>query len=198
MESRLKINRMVSMAIFIAIIVVLQIVGSFIKFGSFSISLVLVPIVVGAAIHGAKAGAIFGTTFGIVVLINCIYGVDVGGNMLWVANPVLTALLCLLKGALAGFAAGLVYSAISKKNVYLGVVCAAIICPVVNTGIFIAAMIFLFRDTLLLWAGNTPFLYFSFTGLAGVNFLVELGVNIVLSPGVVRIINGAKKFTANA
>lgn len=44
-----KIKKMVGLAIFTAIVVVLQLLGSFIKVGSFSISLVLIPIVVGAA-----------------------------------------------------------------------------------------------------------------------------------------------------
>lgn len=184
---------MVGMAIFIAIIVVLQIVGSFIRFGAFSISLVLIPIVVGAAMYGPAAGAVFGGAFGAVVLVNTISGADIGAHMLWVVNPAITAVLCLAKGILAGYAAGLVYLALSKKNIYTGTICAAFVCPVVNTGIFIAAMNIFYRDTLALWAGNSSILYYSFMGLAGTNFLLELGVNIVLSPAVVRIINAVKK-----
>jgi len=187
-----KVNRMVGMAIFIAIIVVLQVFGNFIKVGTFSISLVLVPIVIGAAIYGAGSGAVLGGAFGVIVLINCINGTDIGGNMLWTANPAITAVLCLLKGILAGFVAGVVYSAISKKNVYIGVICAALVCPVVNTGIFITAMIFLYRDTLTLWAGDSNIIYYSLVGLAGINFFIEMGVNIVLSPVIIRIINAAK------
>lgn len=190
--SGIQISRMVGMAIFIAIVVVLQIVGSFIRFGAFSITLVLIPIVVGAAMYGAAAGAVLGGAFGIVVLVNCINGVDAGGNMLWVANPALTAALCLVKGILAGFISGLVYSAISKKNIYIGTICAAFICPIVNTGIFLAAMILFYHDTLILWAGDSSLIYYLFIGLAGVNFLLEMGANIVLSPAIVRIINAAK------
>ena len=157
-----KVNRMVGMAIFIAIIVVLQVFGNFIKVGTFSISLVLVPIVIGAAIYGAGSGAVLGGAFGVIVLINCINGTDIGGNMLWTANPAITAVLCLLKGILAGFVAGVVYSAVSKKNVYIGVICAALVCPVVNTGIFITAMIFLYRDTLTLWAGDSNIIYYAY------------------------------------
>ena len=187
-----KVNRMVGMAIFIAIIVVLQVFGNFIKVGTFSISLVLVPIVIGAAIYGAGSGAVLGGAFGVIVLINCINGTDIGGNMLWTANPAITAVLCLLKGILAGFVAGVVYSAVSKKNVYIGVICAALVCPVVNTGIFVTAMIFLYRDTLTLWAGDSNIIYYSLVGLAGINFFIEMGVNIVLSPVIIRIINAAK------
>jgi uncharacterized membrane protein len=184
---------MVGIAIFIAIIIVLQLLGSFVKFGSFSISLVLIPIVVGAAMYGAAAGAIFGATFGVVVLINCINGVDAGGNMLWAANPALTALLCLAKGTLAGYAAGLVYKKLSEKNVSIGVICAAVVCPVVNTGIFIAGMLLFYRETLTLWAAGSQLIYYALVGLAGINFLLELVANIVLSPAVVRIIKATGK-----
>lgn len=191
----LKINRMVGIAIFIAIIIVLQSIGSFIKFGSFSISLVLVPIAVGAAIYGEMAGAIFGATFGAVVLFNCINGADIGGNMLWVSNPAVTSILCMGKGMLAGLFAGLAYTTVSKltKKPYIGAICAAFVCPVVNTGIFLAGMAIFFHDTLTIWAGGSNIIYYTFIGLAGVNFILELSVNIVLSPVIVRILNVLQK-----
>jgi thiamine transporter ThiT len=188
----LKINKMVGMAILLALIVALQIVATFIKFGSFSITLALTPIVVGAAMYGATAGAVFGGAFGIVVLAACIGGADIGGNILWVANPALTAVLCITKGAAAGFCAGLIYSAVSKKNIYAGVISAAVICPIVNTGIFIAAMSLFYSETLIAWAAGENLIYYALIGLTGVNFLLEFGINLVLSPAVVRIINALK------
>jgi len=184
---------MVGMAIFIALIVVLQTVATFIKFGPFSITLALVPIVVGAAMYGSSAGAVLGGAFGVVVLIYTITGADAGAYVLWTANPLLTAVLCLVKGILAGWLAGLVYAAISKKNMTAAAFCAAFVCPIVNTGIFIAAMIFLYRDTLAAWAGGANVIYYAFIGLTGINFLLEFGLNFVLGPVVARIVYIAKK-----
>ena len=48
---------------------ILQLLGSFIKIGPVSISLVLIPIVIGAAVYGLKTGAWLGLVFGIVVLL---------------------------------------------------------------------------------------------------------------------------------
>ena len=186
-------QRIAGIGIFAAIIVVLQILGSFIQFGTVAISLVLVPIVIGAALYGKAAGAGLGGVFGLVVLGMSIGGVDVGGHMLWAANPVATTLVIMLRGILAGGAAGLVYGLISKKNKFAGVIGAAIICPVVNTGLFLLAMYFIFPDFLTLWAGAATAVYFLFIGLAGVNFLIEMVVNIVLSPTIVRIINAVKR-----
>ena len=51
-----------------ALVIVLQMLGGFIRFGQFSISLVLAPIVIGAALYGAWAGGWLGFVFGVVVL----------------------------------------------------------------------------------------------------------------------------------
>ena len=182
------LKRMVGVAVFIAVVVALQMLGSFIRFGTFSVSLVLVPIVIGAAVYGPAAGALLGAAFGAVVLVNCVIGVDVGGYMLWAVNPFMTAALCIVKGTLAGYAAGILYRSVKKINHYAGVLSAAIVCPIVNTGIFILAMIFLYRETLIAWAGDTNFLYFAFMGLAGMNVVLELSVNIILCSAAARII----------
>ena len=65
-----KTRRLVALALFTAIVVVLQLLGSFIRFGTFSISLVLVPIVIGAVLYGPWAGAFLGAVFGLVVLLS--------------------------------------------------------------------------------------------------------------------------------
>ena len=58
------LRRMVGGGLFAAIIVVLQLIGGGIRFGTFSISLVLVPIVVGTAVYGWQMGGWLGLVFG--------------------------------------------------------------------------------------------------------------------------------------
>jgi uncharacterized membrane protein len=186
-------NRLVGMAILIAITVVLTVIASYIKFGPFSITLAMVPIVIGAVMYGVSGGAALGAVFGVVVLVFVINGVDAGAHILWVANPPVTAALCILKGAAAGCAAGWLYKLAAKKNTYAGVVSAALAAPLVNTSIFLIAMPLFFYDTLKLWAGETDILYFLIIGLTGFNFLLEIGVNAILSPGILRIIKAVKR-----
>ena len=65
----------VGVGLLTAIVVVLQALAVFIRpSGIFNISLVLVPIVVGAALYGWKAGAWLGLVFGVIVLMNLISG----------------------------------------------------------------------------------------------------------------------------
>ena len=189
-----KTQRMTGLALFTGIIVVLQVIGTFVKFGPFSITLTLIPIVVGAAIYGPKSGAYLGGVFGFVVLVACIFGWDMGGAVLWNAQPLLTAVVCLGKGVLAGLAAGDVYRALSRRSTTAAAISAAVVSPVVNTGLFLLALYFLFYDVLVSWAtgAGADIATYILTGLVGVTFVLELGVNMVLSPVVVRIIHARK------
>ena len=135
-----KIKRMVGIAFLMAMVIVLQFVSSSIPpiGGLVSISLVLIPIVMGGAAFGIGAGTILGATFGVVVLINCITGADPGGAMVFQANPALCAVVVLGKGILAGTLSACLYKVLRSKNAYIAMLCAAVVCPVINTGVFLA------------------------------------------------------------
>ena len=188
-----KINRMVSIALLAAVVVVLQLIAGMIKIGTFSITLTLIPIIVGAAFYGA--------VFGAVVFVGCVTGSDVGGHMVYLANPFLCFLVVMAKGALAGFCAGLVYRLIMKgrdsvKRGVVAVLFAGITAPVVNTGVFCIGMLLFFRGTLQAWAAGSDLLNYIIFGLTGVNFLIELGINTVFSPAIVTIIRAVQKSRA--
>ena len=179
------------MALLTAVVVILQFLGAFVRFGPFSISLVLIPIVVGAALYGPLAGAWFGFVFGMVVLLSG----DAAAFL--VVSPLGTILTVLLKCSLAGLCAGLVYKALSRSEtkvhgVDLAVVAAAVVCPVVNTGVFLLGCLAFFMPTISEWAAGMGFesvgKYMIF-GLVGGNFLFELLFNIILSPIIVRLIH---------
>ena len=87
MKASAKTQRLTGLALMTGIIIVLQIVASFIKFGPFTITLALAPIIIGAALYGAGAGAYLGGVFGVVVFIACAAGWDFGGNILFTARP---------------------------------------------------------------------------------------------------------------
>ena len=185
--------RLTALGILTAIIIVLQIFSTFVKIGPFSITLALIPIVIGAAMFGVAAGAYLGAVFGVVVLLMCIFGGDIGGAMVWNANPLMCAILVILKGSLAGFEAGVHYRALEKSNRIVATVVAALVSPIVNTGIFVLGMMIFFKDTLNAWAGGSDILYYIIFGLTGVNFLVEVATNIILSPVVLKIMDAVKK-----
>lgn len=178
---------------FTAIVVVLQLLGGGIKVGSmFSISLVLVPIVVGAAVYGWQAGAWLGFAFGVTVLLTG----DAAAFM--AVNVVGTVITVLAKGAACGLCAGLVYRLLERRSKVLAVVGAALTCPVVNTGIFLLGCKLFFYETISAWGTGLGFpnaAAYMFLGLAGTNFLVEVAANILLAPVITRLIRFGKKET---
>ena len=178
-------------AMLMALVVVLQLVGSFIRFGPFSISLVLIPIVIGAATCGPYIGAWLGLVFGAVVLMS-------GDAAFFLQfNAPATILVVLLKGTLCGLLAGLAYRATEKLNRYAAVVVAAVVCPLVNTGVFLLGCVLFFMDAVAALAAGAGFTgsatTFLFVGLAGFNFLFEMAFNLVLSPVVVRLLHIREK-----
>lgn len=211
---------MVLAAILTALVVILQFLGAFIKIGTFSISAVLIPIVIGAATCGIGIGAWLGFVFGVVVLLSgdaaLFLAVDVPGTITTV----------LLKGTMCGLMAGVAYKYVlslmdklsrnrikrlcdkgalckeceapmlkyfSRNNKFIATMTAAIVCPIVNTGIFLLGCVVFFLPTVAEWAGGQNVAQFMIVGFVGLNFLIEMGVNIVLSPVIVRLLNIRKK-----
>ena len=183
-----QIRTLVLSAVFAAIVFVLQLLGAFIRFGPFAISLVLVPIVIGTALCGVKTGAFLGLVFSVAVLIS---GDATAFMQISVFGTVVTVLL---KGMLAGLAAGLVYKALEKFNRYFAVIAAAIVCPLVNTGVFVLGCFTFFYKALGEWApsGQGTVAYI-FLVLVGGNFLFEILSNLILSPVILRVLNIEKK-----
>ncbi len=189
-EKKIRIQTLTVGAILTAIVVVLQLMGAFIRFGPFSISLVLIPIVIGAAMCNWKIGGWLGFIFGVAVILSgdamAFFAIDVVGTIITV----------LAKGTLCGVAAGLVYKLLNKHNSYLAVTAAAVVCPIVNTGIFLLGCKLFFFETIAAWGaaeGFTSVAKYMFLGLAGGNFLVELAANIILAPVIYRIIKALRK-----
>ena len=191
---KVDVKRMAGIALLMALVVVLQFVSGMLpSLGGFNLSLVLIPIIMGAAIFGPGAGAILGGTFGTIVYINCVTGVDVGGAMVFQASPILCFLVVMGKGILAGIAAGYVYKLLKNINGYIAMVCAAIVCPIVNTGVFVACMMTLFKDVLSAWAGGGEIVAYVLSGIVLCNFVPELIINIAFSPAGQRIGQSVKK-----
>ena len=188
-SKKLDIYKLVGTGILTAIVVVLQSMAIGIKFGQFSITLVLVPIVVGAALYGVMTGAWLGLVFGAVVL----YTDSATFMAISVPGTVITVLA---KGMLAGLVSALVYKLIENKNRLVAVICAAVACAVTNTGVFLLGCTVFFLDTMKEWAAGAGYenaAVYMILGLVGLNFLVELGVNVLLSTAIERIIRTVKK-----
>ena len=189
-----KIKRMAAVGLLMALVVVMQFISGMIPpVSGFSISLVLIPVVLGSALYGPGVGALLGGTFGAIVFINCVTGADVGGAMVLQANPVLCFLVVMAKGIVAGLVSGWVYRLLKNKSAYLAMLCAAIVCPIFNTGIFVVCMLTFFKDVLSAWADGGDLLTYILTGLVLANFVPELLINVAFSPAGQRIVHVVHK-----
>ena len=184
-------QKLVLGAIMTALVIILQLLGSFTTFfGPFSTAVALIPIVLGAAMCGTAVGTWLGFVFGMVVILSG------GASFFFTFDVPGTIITVLLKGTLCGLAAGLVYKLLSKFNKYVAVFAAALVCPLVNTGIFLLGCYVFFMDsvTQIAEALQSPLSGMAvFWALAMGNFALEIISNVVLSPVIVRILDFAKK-----
>ena len=107
-----------------------------------------------------------------------------------------TVITVILKGAACGLAAGVAYRLVSKFNRYAAVIAAAVVCPIVNTGVFLLGCRIFFFETIKEWGAAAGFegtVQYMILGLVGGNFIFELISNMILSPVVVRILDFNKK-----
>ena len=189
-KSKWSTEKLVLLALLTALTAVLSYFGGFIKIGGLaSISLTLIPVVLGAALCGPSAGAWLGGVSGVVFFLTA-------DAAFWLGLSVFgTIVTVMVKGIAAGFLAGLVYKLLEKFNRYAAVIVSAIVCPVVNTSIFLLGSVIFFMDAVNSGAtsegmGTFGYLIIFFVGL---NFVFELVVNIVVSPALFRIIKIKEK-----
>ena len=185
-------------AIFTAIIVAVQLLGGSIKIGTVSISLVLIPIVIGSLLLGAKIGAFLGAVFGVITIIGGVTAMDpftatLLNSSVW--SAVCTVVMCLLKGMAAGFVPAVVYKLLNNKNKYVAVIIASALAPICNTGIFVLGTLTVLSTTISenFVSSGTTLLYFILIVCAGINFLVELAVNLIVSPAIYSFVNTFQK-----
>jgi hypothetical protein len=185
-RTNINTEKLVLASILTAIVVVLQVMALVTRLvlPMFAINLVLIPIVIGAAIGGVWLGAWLGFVSSVAILCTdaaAFFAVSIIGTILTV----------LVKGVASGLAAAGVYKLLEKKNKYAAVICAAVVCPIVNTGVFILGCLTFFMDTIKGWGAglgyDNAFVYI-IVGMIGINFIIELVLNVILSPTALKLI----------
>lgn len=171
-----KIKKIAGVGIMMALTIVLQIISSYIKFGTAEIALGLIPMILGACIYGPVAGLLLGLTEGLVIMLS---PATLAAFM--PVNPAATIILCLLKTGVAGLMSGFMYRWLKKVHSIVRTGISALISPIINTGLFICGTLLFFLEV---YGGAT----YLFTFNLLINFLIELGVMIVLVPIFERLL----------
>jgi len=184
MKENNKVKRIVLTAVLTALVIALQLLSNYIQIGTISITLSLVPIVVGAILLGPLYGFFLGMVNGVIVAISPSTALFLNYNV------VLTVVICMLKTGIAGLFSGLIYKLLHNKTPKLAVVLASIIVPITNTGIFALSIPIFYKQFLIDFcpSGTSYFIYI-LVGIIGVNFIIEFLLNSVLSPAIIYLTN---------
>ncbi len=190
-NKRMSTETLVLASLMTALVVVFQCLATYTAFfGPFSTAIGLIPIVIGAAMCGPAVGAWLGFVFALVVILTG------GANLFFAFSIPGTIITVFGKGIACGYASGLVYKLLKEKNKVVAAVLSALVCPIVNTGIFLlgSAIFFMpFAQKIADLLGMAKSGFGIFIALALGNFLFEIGMNVVLSPIIVRVLDMIKK-----
>lgn len=189
-KQKQQILYLVQLALLTAVIMALHFSGVAIPAFGTKISLVLIPIALGAMLLGPAAGAILGFIYGMTVFVTLgVMHMDPFTGFLFDNTPVMAALICTVKTTAAGVVGGWVYRVLSKKSVWLAVFVAAALVPTVNTGLFVLGC-FLIYSTISEFAAGAGYsaVYFILIVCAGINYVLELAINLIFSPALERLV----------
>jgi uncharacterized membrane protein len=187
--------RMVQLALFTAIILIMAFTPiGYIKTLGLEITLIVIPVTVGAIVLGPAGGAILGGVFGITSFIQC-FGMSPFGAMLLSINPVGTFIVCMVPRLLMGWLTGLIFAALHKTEATrkLSYYLASLAGPVLNTVLFMTMLMLFFYNTdyiqgLAKTMGTTNVLEFV-VAFVTLNGLIEAGVNFVAGTAISRAID---------
>ena len=187
-RTKLSVQDMVQLSVLIAIMLLLELTGlGMIKTAGLEITIMLVPVIVGAIVMGPATGAILGGVFGCISFWEC-FGKSQFGAVLLGINPLSTFAVCVPTRILAGWLCGLAFKGLNKldKTNLWSFGAAGLIGALCNTA--------LFMTTLCLCFYNTEYIQGFVAALGSANaflFVIAfVGVNGLVE-GVVCLITGA-------
>ncbi len=176
---------LVELALLVAIILLMAFTPiGYIKTAGLEITLIVIPVAVGAVTLGPTAGAILGAVFGITSFIQC-FGMSAFGTILLGVNPVLTFIVCVPTRILVGWLTGLIYKGLRKTALPSGVsiTLSNLCCPLLNTTFFMGTLVTLFAGTMRDQFGMTKVIPF-IAMFVGINGVVEAAVCFVIGAAV--------------
>lgn len=194
-KSKISTKYFVEMALLVAIILLMAFTPiGYIRTGGLSITLIVVPVAVGAVTLGPAAGAVLGMVFGMTSFIQC-FGMEPFGTALLGINPFFTFIVCFLPRIAEGFLTGYIYRVLRKTKIPSGVsvTIANLCCPVLNTAFFMSALVTLFAGTMRETYGMTKVIPFV-AAFVGINGVIEVAVCFVIGTAISAALKKALRY----
>lgn len=175
---RFDTRRMVLLAMLCAILLLMSFTPlGYLNIGPLAISLNMIPVAIGAVALGPGAGAFLGALFGITSCLQCvgIGGTSAMGVLLFEINPVLALAQRFVPRLLAGWITGFAYKGLRKLNHNVAVFATGFCAALLNTVLFMTALVLLFGQTDYLQGligGRNIFVFIC--SFVGINAVVEM------------------------
>ena len=194
-KSKFTTKYLVELALLVAIILLMAFTPiGYIKTAGLEITLIVVPVAVGAVTLGPTAGAILGGVFGVTSFIQC-FGMSAFGTLLAGINPFFAFLVCVSPRILEGWLTGLIYRGLRKTKLPSGVsiTFSNLCCPLLNTTFFMGTLVILYAETMRTQFGMTKVIPF-IAAFVGINGLVEALVCFVLGAAISAALKKALRY----
>lgn len=196
-KKKVNTKNMVQLAILMAIIFLMAFTPlGYLKIFLLDITLLVIPVAVGAVLLGPVAGAVLGLTFGFTSFILS-FSSPLGAMMLDI-SPVFRVITCIVPRVLCGLLTGVVYKVAKKsKASKFATPIANLACPLFNTVFFMSALMIFYYNTpaiqsIAASAGvfNPILLIFV---MVGINALIEAFACFIIGTAVTRALQVAFK-----
>lgn len=192
-----KTLEMVQLAVLIAIILIMAFTPlGFLKTAGLEISLITIPVVIGAMIMGPGAGAVLGLVFGLTSFYQC-FGMSAFGAALLSVNPFFTFLVCVPTRTLMGWLTGVVFKAIHKmdKTKTIAYFAGGLLGAFFNTVFFMGMLMICFGQSSYLQEMNAAMgnlnVFAFILALAGINGLLEMPLTCIAGGAVAKALSRA-------
>ncbi|MBR3289305.1 MAG: ECF transporter S component [Clostridia bacterium] len=194
-----KTFRMTVTALLMALQIVMTFTGiGYIPIGPLKLTLLTLPVAIGAVVCGPFTGLVLGATFGLTSFATALLGMDALGALLlsfgW-KYALFLAIVCIVPRILCGWLPALLHEKWKTKNETLSAAACCALVAIINTALFLGAFWLFFAGDLQ--SGALGFtvssLWVLFVTWAGVNALIEVGVNLVLGTAIVKALSPVVK-----
>ena len=166
------------------------------------LTLMTLPVAVGAVLCGPYTGLVLGATFGLTSFSQALLGMDPMGVALlqlgW-KSALFLLVVCLVPRILCGWLPALLHRKLKKTNETFSMALCCALVAVINTVLFLTALWVFFAaelqtnpDVIAANGGAVTSLWVLFVA-AYVNALIELGLNVVLGTAIVKALNPVVK-----
>ena len=194
-RTKISVQDMVQLSVLIAILLLLELTGlGMIKTAGLEITIMLVPVIVGAIVMGPAAGALLGGVFGAVSFYDAITGASAMTGALFQVSPLNTFILCVGMRVLMGLCVGLIFSGLKRfdKPGTWSYIVSAMCAPALNTLFFMGYIVLAFygcdyvQNLVSVKGAANPFMFVVL--LVGVQGVAEFLVSGILGGIVARAV----------